>query len=288
MCIMDMEGTPILSSSPRLDIDHAPSTFTFWRFMIEIPLSSSEMKISYSINGGLDMHFYVPARDQNMRFAAYSVSVSANILTRPVSDALQCNGFSAGVNPDDFRGPGFKSGYDPVWVDLLAHHAEEPFHALVGGGDQLYCDSLVREPEMQDWVNQPRPELKEAYALTEEMRVAIDRFWQDGSAVSPGTFDLRLQREAASASATEPSIYSTFSQMSAVERSQNLRVARMEPHLRFMVGPLLRYDTVDAQGTWRGAAMVVSECFCCARTAWASNRERQPRTPVRCTNLTRC
>jgi hypothetical protein len=52
----------------------------------------------------------------------------------------QCNGFSAGVNPDDFRGPGFKSGYDPVWMDLLAKHAEEPFHVLVGGGDQLYCD----------------------------------------------------------------------------------------------------------------------------------------------------
>lgn len=55
----------------------------------------------------------------------------------------QCNGFSAGVNPDDFRGPGFQTGYDPVWVDLLAKHAEQPFHLLVGGGDQLYCDGCV-------------------------------------------------------------------------------------------------------------------------------------------------
>ena len=52
----------------------------------------------------------------------------------------QCNGFSAGVNPDDFRGPGFASGYDPVWVDLLMKHEEKPFHLLMGGGDQLYCD----------------------------------------------------------------------------------------------------------------------------------------------------
>ena len=44
------------------------------------------------------------------------------------------------MNPDDFRGPGFKSGYDPVWMDLLSKHAKQPFHALVGGGDQLYCD----------------------------------------------------------------------------------------------------------------------------------------------------
>jgi hypothetical protein len=56
---------------------------------------------------------------------------------------MQCNGFSAGVNPDDFRGPGFQTGYDPVWVDLLAKHAEQPYHLLVGGGDQLYCDGCV-------------------------------------------------------------------------------------------------------------------------------------------------
>ena len=52
----------------------------------------------------------------------------------------QCNGFSAGVNPDDFRGSGFDSGYDPVWIDLLQKHDEAPFHVLVGGGDQIYCD----------------------------------------------------------------------------------------------------------------------------------------------------
>jgi len=47
------------------------------------------------------------------------------------------------VNPDDFRGPGYQTGYDPVWVDLLAKHAEQPFHLLIGGGDQLYCDGCV-------------------------------------------------------------------------------------------------------------------------------------------------
>ncbi|KAI0695432.1 hypothetical protein C8T65DRAFT_744000 [Cerioporus squamosus] len=135
-------------------------TFTFWRFMIEIPLTSHEMKINYTINNGIELTFYVPGRNQNMRWAAYS-----------------CNGFSAGVNPDDFRGPGFKSGYDPVWMDLLAHHAEEPFHALVGGGDQLYCDSIVREPELQDWVTQMKPEAKKNYILTDEMRLAVDRFF---------------------------------------------------------------------------------------------------------------
>lgn len=31
---------------------------------------------------------------------------------------------------------------EPVYrTDLMQKHAEKPFHALVGGGDQLYCDA---------------------------------------------------------------------------------------------------------------------------------------------------
>jgi hypothetical protein len=54
--------------------------------------------------------------------------------------------------------------------------------------------------------------------------------------------------------------------MTAVERSQVLRVARMNPHLQFMVGPLLRYDTIDEQGTWNGAVLIVSVYQCCSFT----------------------
>ena len=48
--------------------------------------------------------------------------------------------------------------------------------------------------------------------------------------------------------------------MSAVERSNQLRMARMQPHLQMMCGPLLRYDTVTEDGVWRGAALIVSTC----------------------------
>lgn len=47
----------------------------------------------------------------------------------------------AGVKQEDFRGPGYESGADPVWEDLLRRHYGRPFHALIGGGDQLYCDA---------------------------------------------------------------------------------------------------------------------------------------------------
>ncbi|KAK7689123.1 hypothetical protein QCA50_007814 [Cerrena zonata] len=135
-------------------------TFTFWRFMIHVPLTSHEMRVTYMVNHGQHLHFFVPARNQNMRWAAFS-----------------CNGFSAGVNPDEFRGPGFASGYDPVWSDLLEKHQEEPFHALVGGGDQLYCDAVIREPEMQEWVNTQKPDKRMAFQMTQEMAFAIDRFF---------------------------------------------------------------------------------------------------------------
>ncbi|EIW84986.1 hypothetical protein CONPUDRAFT_162294 [Coniophora puteana RWD-64-598 SS2] len=135
-------------------------TYTFWRFMIQVQLGPNEMQVRYSVNNGIELSFFVPAWDQSMRWAAHS-----------------CNGFSAGVNTDEFRGPGFKSGYDPMWVDLLQKHVEEPFHAMVGGGDQLYCDALMREPELQHWVKISKLDEKMSYRLTGEVAACIDRFY---------------------------------------------------------------------------------------------------------------
>jgi hypothetical protein len=50
------------------------STYTFWRFLIQIQLTENEMKIQYSINDGLKMDFFVPSNRETMRLAAYSVS----------------------------------------------------------------------------------------------------------------------------------------------------------------------------------------------------------------------
>lgn len=48
-------------------------TFTFWRFLVKIPLGEHEMAISYSVNKGQQLEFFVPGRNQNMRWAAHSV-----------------------------------------------------------------------------------------------------------------------------------------------------------------------------------------------------------------------
>jgi hypothetical protein len=157
--------------------------------MIQIPLGPYEMKIMYNVNNGPQTEFWVPAMNQNMRWAAYSVSPATSSLfclgnlsvsrvsVHPLPRGAQCNGFSAGVNPDDFRGNGFQSGYDPVWTDLMQKHSEEPFHMLMGGGDQLYCDGVIREPELQDWVHMADQDAKKRYQLTEHILSAIDRFY---------------------------------------------------------------------------------------------------------------
>jgi hypothetical protein len=50
-------------------------TFTFWRFMVQVPLTEVEMGINYRVNGGVEVEFFVPALDQNMRWAAHSVAI---------------------------------------------------------------------------------------------------------------------------------------------------------------------------------------------------------------------
>jgi len=151
---------PTKIKSERIHQYHShDDTFSFYRFMLEVPLQRIEMVVSYGLNGGEGIEFVVPKLGQNLRWAAHS-----------------CNGFSSGVNPDEFKGD-YESGYDPVWEDMILRHQQRPFHCMVGGGDQIYCDPITREPELQDWINAPNAEAKINTPLTDEVRYAVDRFY---------------------------------------------------------------------------------------------------------------
>jgi len=127
---------------------------SFWRFKIEVKQGELEMPVHYRVNNGREITFYVPGREQNFRFVGHS-----------------CNGFSAGVDTEAFNGP------DPLWNDLLKKHSQQPIHVLVGGGDQIYCDSLAQEPEMLEWMNEKNEERKQNATLSPEIRFAVDRFF---------------------------------------------------------------------------------------------------------------
>lgn len=62
-----------ITSIFALSTDGLYSTFTFWRFLIRIPLAQTEMAVHYSINNGQQLDFWVPGRNQNLRWAAHSV-----------------------------------------------------------------------------------------------------------------------------------------------------------------------------------------------------------------------
>ncbi|GAA6037108.1 hypothetical protein JCM8097_008739 [Rhodosporidiobolus ruineniae] len=127
---------------------------SFWRFKLEMPLSEREEEISYSVNGGLEDSFYVPAANQDMRVMYYS-----------------CNGFSASVDQVPFNGP------YPLWRDVLVKHEEKPIHVMVGGGDQLYVDAVTREPEIAPWIAEQDLKKKLKAPCTPEMQAGLDRFF---------------------------------------------------------------------------------------------------------------
>ncbi|GAA5928562.1 hypothetical protein JCM10213_002503 [Rhodosporidiobolus nylandii] len=139
---------------------------SFWRFKLEIPLGEREEEIHYSVNGGPESSFWVPAADQDFRVMYHS-----------------CNGFSSGVDQAAFNGP------DPLWRDVLRKHEEKPFHVMVGGGDQLYCDPLTKEPEIAPWINETDVAKKIAAPLTDDIRLALHRFF-----FNHGAFGVALSR----------------------------------------------------------------------------------------------
>ena len=109
---------------------------------------------------------------------------------RIASSPSSSTGFSAGVDVDSFNGSVISSYIlesppstpfphrpSPLWRDLLRAHEQKPIHVLVGGGDQIYCDPLAREPEMQTWITSTTEEAKVAHPLREDMSSAMDRFF---------------------------------------------------------------------------------------------------------------
>lgn len=133
---------------------------------LEIPLTDVEQRITYSLEGkahpdsqppcikeGKANTFYVPSRTQDFRWIGHS-----------------CNGFSASCNEAEWNGP------NPLWDDVMVQHEKQPFHCVVGGGDQIYNDKLTREPEMQAWVKESDAKKRQAMPLSDEIATAIDRY----------------------------------------------------------------------------------------------------------------
>ncbi|WFD25813.1 hypothetical protein MNAN1_000779 [Malassezia nana] len=129
-------GPPMQTRGLRLWVynDDANRAHIFWRFKIEVKMLRVPQSVAYTIVDATDLvDFHIPAYHQNFRWASYS-----------------CAGFSASVKQDEFHGP------DPMWNDLLIEHAKNPFHVLVGGGDQIYNDVVAKQDGIEQNIFVPK------------------------------------------------------------------------------------------------------------------------------------
>ncbi|MCJ1437095.1 hypothetical protein MMC27_006480 [Xylographa pallens] len=134
---------------------HVERGVTFWRFNMEVELGDNQARIAYRINKAASIGFWVPARGQSMNIMFHS-----------------CNGFSLSVNPADFSGP------DPLWRDVLNTHQTRPFHVMLGGGDQIYNDAVMRQTTLfQEWLSIKNPHRKHEAEFTTEMQNELETFY---------------------------------------------------------------------------------------------------------------
>ncbi|KAK3983941.1 hypothetical protein QBC44DRAFT_302245 [Cladorrhinum sp. PSN332] len=149
---------------------HAERGYTFWRFNIEIELKDKQQRIAYRINRGPSTGFWVPAKGQAMNVMFHS-----------------CNGFSMSVDSNQFSGP------DPMWRDVLNAHQSQPFHVMIGGGDQIYNDRCMQETKLfGDWLMIKNPLHKHNAPFTPEMQDELENFYLERYAMwfSQGLFSM--------------------------------------------------------------------------------------------------
>ncbi|KAI8466181.1 MAG: hypothetical protein J3K34DRAFT_524717 [Monoraphidium minutum] len=137
--------------------------WVFWRFWLEVPVARRERRVCYAVDGGggrgeggRECAFFVAGAprggraDQPWRWNFYS-----------------CAGFANDMSPEDHEKLG---GFQLLWQDVADRHKERPFHVMVGGGDQLYCDDVFTTPSLTRWLGIPSKEERYSAAYEDDMR----------------------------------------------------------------------------------------------------------------------
>lgn len=153
----------ILSTGQTLpgEVLHSQFGSSYWKWNLDIPLVEQAQRISYAINSSNPVEFWVPGMHETMNIMFHS-----------------CNGFSLSVDQTKFNGP------DPLWRDVLRSHKEKPFHVMLGGGDQIYCDLVARRCAlMKEWLNMSTLDHKTARPFTADMEHELDAFYSEHYAV---------------------------------------------------------------------------------------------------------
>ncbi|KAI8147160.1 hypothetical protein BJV82DRAFT_508875 [Fennellomyces sp. T-0311] len=140
-------------------LDCYRNQYRFWRFELQLPYAEEAQTATYtsSILNNQEYTFHIPGYFESFRFMFHS-----------------CNGFSdiAQEIKDKF---GEKEA--PLWQDVLDRHNVMPFHVLLGGGDQLYQDRLLKEDFMKPWNDEKDPKKRINMQLSDAMRNGFEEFY---------------------------------------------------------------------------------------------------------------
>jgi hypothetical protein len=135
--------------------------YHFWRYDVRIQLTDQAQVVNYSTPlknwAQPSFQLHLPAYFESMRFMFYS-----------------CNGFSD--IPQEVKDK-FGEKEAPLWADMLDRHDVLPFHVLLGGGDQLYQDRLIKEEFMKPWVDEKDPTKRLAMKLSPAMKDGFEEFY---------------------------------------------------------------------------------------------------------------
>ncbi|KAL5630726.1 hypothetical protein BROUX41_000598 [Berkeleyomyces rouxiae] len=134
---------------------------TFWQFSLEVPLLETAMHWRYEMP---ELHapnsrslpareFCVPAATECMRSMFYS-----------------CNGFSIGTDEEAWSGIA-------LWNDVMRRHKETPFHVMIGGGDQIYNDSIRVDGPLREWTQISNPKKRRDHDFTDDFRRTCDDYY---------------------------------------------------------------------------------------------------------------
>ncbi|KAM3419227.1 hypothetical protein BST61_g5167 [Cercospora zeina] len=150
----------------------------FWRYVIHVPFQEEEATWAYSIPDMVSatdkapitkpMRFVVPSKHESMRIMFHS-----------------CNGFSVGTDMNTWTGP-------VLWNDVLRVHNEQPLHIMIGGGDQIYNDSVRVDGPLRPWTDIANPKKRRDFPFNEEMRKKCDDYYYENYVRWYGTEEFAL------------------------------------------------------------------------------------------------
>lgn len=134
---------------------------TFWRFDLSVPMGKQESHWQYSFP---ELQYNCESERRISTFSVPAITEAMRILF------YSCNGFSVGTDEDAWSGPA-------LWNDVIRCHAKKPFHVMIGGGDQIYNDSIRVSGPLREWTAIGNPKRRRDFPFTEKLRAECDDFY---------------------------------------------------------------------------------------------------------------